>query len=427
MRFALCPCVVAVAIFACLAYFSTGSTSLAQAPPVTAGQVIISELRYRGPNGIRDEFIELYNNTDDDITVQATDASAGWSVVTSDGNITGPVCNISNGTIIPARGHFLCANTDPDFGSGYSLSAYPSGNPSPIATPTPTPNFFAQTTPDQTFLIDDIPDGFGIALFSTQSGPSQNAGSRLDAFGFTNSPALFKEGNGFPTVPSSNTEHTLYRDLRPTIPKDTNDNAVDFRFVQTTATIQTSLNGSPGPENRLSPIVNNTTINLSLLDPNVGPNSPPNRERRPNVEPNANLGTLRLRRTFTNNTGAPVSRLRFRIIDITTRGTPSIECGGSICADLRALTSQDGQAANSQSQIVSVRGVRLEENPPITPEGGGLNASWSADFITLATPLPNGFGVNIEFKLGIMSTGPFRVFINIEAQNSPAEPPPVIL
>src|SRR5687768_3980381 len=37
------------------------------------------------------------------------------------------------------------------------------------------------------------------------------------------------------------------------------------------------------------------------------------------LEANAPLGTLHLRRTFTNNTGLPVSRLRFRVIDITTR------------------------------------------------------------------------------------------------------------
>ncbi|HYE13426.1 MAG TPA: hypothetical protein VD968_03175, partial [Pyrinomonadaceae bacterium] len=73
----------AVAALACLAYFAAGSISTAQVQPVTAGQVIISELRYRGPNGIRDEFVEIYNNTNSPITVQAIDASAGWGLAAS--------------------------------------------------------------------------------------------------------------------------------------------------------------------------------------------------------------------------------------------------------------------------------------------------------------------------------------------------------
>ena len=411
-------------------YFFVGRSASAQTQPA-AGSVIISELRYRGPNGIRDEFIELYNNTNSPITVNST--SGGWAVVASNGNITGPVCTIPNGTTIPARGHFLCANTDPDFGSGYSLDDYPSGNPTPTPSPTPpilidgpapsvvaTPNPFATARPDRAFIIDDIPDGFGIALFNTQSGPSQNLANRLDAFGFTNSPLLFREGTGFPTIPAAGNEHTLFRDLRPSVPKDTNNNAADFRFVATTGTLQSQLNGSPGPENLASPIVNNTTINSSLLDPTVAAASPPNRLRTFTPEPNAPLGTLLIRRVFTNNTGAPVTRLRFRVINITTRGTPASECGGSPCADMRALTSPDGTATMSNQTVVVVRGVRLEENPPITLEGGGLNSSLSADFITLAQPLQNGFSVNIQFKLGIVTSAPFRLILNIEAQNAPA-------
>jgi hypothetical protein len=439
-------CAFAVVFLACAAYVSITYNALAQVPPVQAGQVIISELRYRGPNGIRDEFIEIYNNTDQDIFVQdtaplptATPAPPrGWALVASDGNVTGPVCLVPEGTRIPARGHFLCANEDPDNGSGYSLGQYPSGNPdlrltasAQMSAPAPLTKF-APTNPDQSFIINDIPDGFGIALFSTVSGPIQNAATRLDAFGLTNSPALFKEGNGFPVIPTTGNEHTLYRDLRPGTPRDTNDNATDFRFVATSVSIQATPLGAPGPENLNSPIVNNTTINGNLLDPTVGASSPPNRERRPNVEPNANLGVLLIRRMFTNNTGQPVTRLRFRVVNITTRGTPVAECGGSPCADVRALTSQDGEAALGNGQLVTVRGVRLESDPPITPDGGGLNSSLSADFITLDSPLLPGFSVNIVFKLGVMATGPFRFFINIEAQNGTpiiiaAAPSPLVL
>src|SRR3712207_6276748 len=97
----LCALVSVVFVFAVSADFNR---ALAQTPtpsPVQAGQVIISELRFRGPNGIRDEFVELYNNTDSPIVVAASDASGGWGVAASDGNITGTFCRIPNGTVIP--------------------------------------------------------------------------------------------------------------------------------------------------------------------------------------------------------------------------------------------------------------------------------------------------------------------------------------
>ncbi|MCA1618926.1 MAG: lamin tail domain-containing protein [Acidobacteria bacterium] len=67
---------------------------LAQTPtptPVQPGQVVISELRLRGPAGAEDEFVEVYNNTDLPIVVQASDQTAGWSVWVSNGQITGPL------------------------------------------------------------------------------------------------------------------------------------------------------------------------------------------------------------------------------------------------------------------------------------------------------------------------------------------------
>ncbi|MDT5272987.1 MAG: hypothetical protein QOH49_5173 [Acidobacteriota bacterium] len=417
-------CTIVAAAIVCGIVFS-GHPASAQTQ-IQAGQFIISELRLRGPVGAEDEFVELYNNTDQPITVQALDASGGWTVAVSNGQITGPLFTIPNGTIIPARGHLLGANTN-----GYSLSGYPSGNPTPTPSPSPLPAIlgapvpnvavgspFATATPDRTWDFD-APDGSGIALFATTNGMNFTAATRLDAFGYTGSPALYREGAGFPTVVTSGLEHTYYRDLRNGTPRDTADNAADFLLVGTATNLQITRLGAPGPENLASPIVNNTTITPTLLDSSVSASSPPNRERdfTGDLANNATFGTLRIRRTITNNTGLPLSRLRFRVVNITTVGTPDSECSGSPCADLRAATSQDGTAMTSEGQVVVLRGVRLEE-PPAQPNGGGYNASLSADFITLATPLPDGQSINVEFKLGIMRTGPFRFFLNIEAQNS---------
>ncbi|HEX6626222.1 MAG TPA: lamin tail domain-containing protein [Pyrinomonadaceae bacterium] len=374
------------------------------------GQVIISELRLRGPAGPQDEFVEIYNNTDQDIIVQSSDGTPGWAVAISNGEVTGNIFVIPNGTRIPARGHFLGA------GAAYSLSGYPSG---PAPQPSPTP--FLGTTPDVSFDVD-IPDGSGVALFNSTRGLVVGAAARLDAFGFTSSPALFKEGSGFPFVPTGLGETTLFRDMRTTggLPKDTNDNAADFLFAAPTQSISTAnsfLLGAPGPENLASPVLHNSDIAIGLLDPAAAPAAVPNRERRPNVEPNADLGSLLIRRTFTNNTGQAVTRLRFRVFNITGPGTENT-CGGPVCADVRALTSQDGEAGSPNIGVVTVRGVRLEE-PPLQPNGGGFNSSLSADFITLATPLQPGQSVNLQFKLGIMRHGAFRFFFNIEALTAP--------
>ena len=70
--------------------------------------LIISEFRFRGPNGANDEFVEIYNNSDTDHTVAATDGSSGYALAASDGNAR---FVIPNGTVIPARGHYLGVNT----------------------------------------------------------------------------------------------------------------------------------------------------------------------------------------------------------------------------------------------------------------------------------------------------------------------------
>src|SRR2546422_2599183 len=66
----------------------------------TAGSLIISEFRLRGPNGANDEFIEIYNDSGADHTVTAS-SGTGYAIAASDGVVR---CTIPNGTIIPARG-----------------------------------------------------------------------------------------------------------------------------------------------------------------------------------------------------------------------------------------------------------------------------------------------------------------------------------
>lgn len=439
MRSLLRPLAAAV-VFVCGLNLFSAPHAAAQTPAVQPGQVIFSEVRFRGPAGDEDEFIELYNNTDADIVVRSSDNSAGWAVVADDG-VTRFV--IPNNTFIPARGHLLAANAN-----GYSLSAYPAGDPefiegTPI-TPLGDPDGrrfeplapdeatigpadesgnspFGTATPDITYSVG-VNNFGGVALFTSTVPAQQILANRLDAFGFNVVPQLYREGAGVAPHGVSNRESSYFRDLRGNLPKDTGDNASDFVLAGTIPDVTGELLGAPGPENQRSPIQMNSRFAVNNLAPQVSTASAPNRERTTTPVKNGDLGTLTIRRTFTNNTGRPVTRLRFRVIDITTRGSaPTCGADGATpCADLRVLSSQDGQVSSPTIGTVVVRGVRLEEPPEQDSfHGGGYNSSLSADFVTITSPLAPGESVNVQFALGIMRGGTFRFLINIEALVAP--------
>lgn len=384
-----------------VAYFSTLT-----AQPV--GSVLISEFRLRGPGPVgtspepngtisqpeTDEFVEIYNNTDSAIVVSTTDGSSGWSLVASDGVAR---FTIPNGTVIPARGHYLGVNS-----LGYSLGGYPAGSGTLAA--------------GDISYTNDIQDNAGIALFNTSNVSNFVLANRLDAVGSASEAnTLYKEGTGYPAVnPSNCPEHSWVRNLSSGLPKDTNVNSADFVFVDTTANDSGAGAhlGAPGPENLSSPIQRNATIKASLVFPCVQSSASPNRVRDLTPVVNGSLGTLDIRRKFTNNTGASITRLRFRIVDITTAVAPP----GT--ADLRAITSSDVPIASGENPCgtgaLTLRGSTLEE-PPGQPIGGGLNSSLSVDTVTLGTPISAGASINLRLLLGVQQGGTFRFFVNVEA------------
>jgi|SRR5688572_22951845 len=375
---------------------------------VAAGQLIISEFRVRGPNGANDEFIEIYNNSGADHTV--TGGGTGYAVAASNGVAR---CVIPNGTVVPNRGHYLCVNS-----VGYSLASYPAGNGT-------------TATGDATYTTD-IPDNAGIAIFNTSVSANFVLANRMDAVGSTaEANTLYKEGTGYPTLTPFSIDYSFYRDTcgksgsittfgacTISTPKDTNNNAADFIFVDTNGTSAGAGQrlGAPGPENLSSPIQRNASFTEFLLDPCVGGASPPNRVRdfTSNPAQNSTFGTLDIRRTVVNNTGGNVTRLRWRVIDLTTFPAPSG------IADLRPRTSTavvvtvDRAPCGSGTSNVTVQGTTLEQ-PPSQPNGGGFNSSLSAGVVTLATPIANGASIDVRFLLGIQQTGSFKFYLNVEA------------
>ncbi|PWT91084.1 MAG: hypothetical protein C5B55_08670, partial [Blastocatellia bacterium] len=392
-------------------------------PTNAAGTLLISEIRTSGPAGLGDNFVELYNNTDSPLTVAASDASGGYGVykMGSDCNAN-PVliATIPNGTVIPARGHYLLV------GSQYSLANY--GGSGAAAG-------------DQT-LTSDIESDHNVAIFSTADVLAVSSATRLDAIGFgTNTGGtcdLLREGSTSPPVGGSTAEYSFSRDTcgkggnaangicSVSTPVDTNNNGTDFIFADTQGTVIAGVTqrlGAPGPENLTSPIQRNSTIPAFLLDQTQVGSAVPNRVRDLTPGANAAFGTMSIRRRFQNNTGAPVTRLRFRIIDISTFPPP-----GATVADLRALTSAGvsvggvndpatclaGTGSSSVPCSITVQGTTLE-TPPAQAIGGGFNSTMSAGTITLGTPLAPGASVMVQLLLGVQQKGTFKFYVNMEA------------
>jgi hypothetical protein len=216
------------------------------------GGLIISEFRMRGPAGTRDEFVELVNNSGSPITISTTDGSDGWTLVYSDptGTIF-PLAIIPNGTVIPARGHYLITNEVRATGiNPYSLSANPTGNP-------------VRTADGDAMYTSDNVDNGGFALFRTSNQANFIGPAVVDAVGFTSLPAgsIYREGNGLATcsgAPGGTEQVSFVRKGTAGNPQDTGANENDFNYTSSTGASAQNCqvpvtNGAPTPLNRDSP------------------------------------------------------------------------------------------------------------------------------------------------------------------------------
>jgi hypothetical protein len=366
---------------------TTGTGTITTANP--PGTVLISEVRTSGPGGPNDDFVELYNNTDATIDI------GNFSLVKSGSNCAvAPivVAVVPAGTMLPARGHYLIA------GSAYSLTTTAAANQTLLA-------------------VNDIEADRNLALFDTATPLNFSTETRRDAVGFagnnTGDCALLIEGTTLPAAGGSTSEYSFARKLTSGLPQDTNDNTADFMLVSTTpavpvGSVTTPILGAPGTENMASPIQRNATIKSALIDPTVNSAAPPNRVRSSfGANPtNAAFGTLSIQRRFKNTLGVAVTRLRFRVVDLTTINNRT--AGQS---DLRVLSSTGVVTNSAGNTVVTVNGLTLEQ--PVQPNGGGLNST-----LTVVLPgggLAPGNTIDVQFLLGVQEQGAFSFFVNVEA------------
>ena len=170
----------------------------------SASALVISELRLNGTQGQNDEYVELYNETNEPVTV---DTPGGWAAA-SPGGVVRFV--IPQGTIIPPGDHYLATNS-----IGYGLGGYAAG--------------------DQSYTTN-TPSSDGVALFRTPNPVAFSQATRIDAFGFLDDPPLYREGAGFHVPTGFSLQLAYARSLVGGAPRDTGDNLADFRFMDTNGT-----------------------------------------------------------------------------------------------------------------------------------------------------------------------------------------------
>ncbi len=369
---------------------ATGTIQNDDFTPVATSGLLIGEFRAHGSSGALDEYIELANSTTGVLSI------GGWKVrYLSGGSLV--TATIPANTTIPAMGHYLFT------GSGYNTT------------------LSGISGSDQT-LANPMDDATGITLLNAAS-------TVVDAVSFAGS-SMAGEGTLLPSAPTANGEYAFERrqssGTPAGVPLDNNTNSGDFIFVSTTGgafasitgagttTTLSSTLGAPSP-NSTTGYVQTGSVAQTLLDTSVANSVAPNRVRLNAVDSGVTgapdrFGTLRLRRTLTNNGGTTYTRVRFHVVTITTYSAGGLGGYSDLNqADVRLLTSPDETGIATSTGAKNVIGTSVQA-PATGAMGGGLNANT----VVLNQALTPGSSANYSFELGVARKGNFLVGFTIE-------------
>jgi hypothetical protein len=463
---------------ASLAALPTGAS--AQSVDPAANELIISEFRTRGGpgNNILNEFIELYNNSNNALNIGGNAGNAVWILL--DGNGDGPPqgdfqFRIPPGTPpLPPRRHFLIARND----ANYTLAGY--------ATPDMALPIFEYQLSGGGTSTQSLRDGVGIqvkwgatgtttfmthldsvASWSADSSqaPAGCAGVTCGRYHWWAEPYTDPPDLAVPPMNNGDGTETSYtRIWKSGQPQDTNITANDWQRVNTTNRLHTEsapapgVLGAPSPQSSASPRQRNSQTPVTLLDPSKPANASPNIGWNPGEDPDNDISgkngpgvaTLRIRRTITNNTGAQLTALRLRVVDLLTLRDPLDDAGAMVrmrllptrhndgilaqdvtptCVTATVLTGGcvgadlDGVAPANYFNKDPLSAIEPDLNPletgarPGDEEVAGTGLYSSAKILLPAGGVAPGGTVNVEVRFGVeKTTGTYRFLFNNEAQ-----------
>ncbi|MFT3766631.1 MAG: lamin tail domain-containing protein [Minicystis sp.] len=150
---------------------SSTSASSTGGPVCGITHLLISEVRLRGPGGIDDEFVELYNPTDAPIKLDST-----WTIKAASIGSVHVVRWVGSGANIPAHGHYLIA------GGSYAGSVAADDALAPPLTDASVVRLeHAGTAVDILCFYFDVPTLAGTSIYTCEGNPILNPHNDTDA------------------------------------------------------------------------------------------------------------------------------------------------------------------------------------------------------------------------------------------------------
>ncbi|MEK6281956.1 MAG: Ig-like domain repeat protein [Acidobacteriota bacterium] len=451
-------------------------------------------------------------------------ASMGNGTPSNDANL---VCSIPNGTVIPAGGYYLCTGATYSLGN-LGMNGGPGGatsagdatliadipNDAGLALMNVTHAISLSLTdfnggvPDAGFIVYDrvgfAPYGPGAPAptYPSLAGNFCDGRACLQPVGDASTGGVCANPSGlFPVIaapPACYGQAGQYLLMRRqiafdptlgTVYQDNNHGATDFIFVSpnpgtnmgqsiTGIAGVTALLGAAAPHNTNAPAdapPNGPVMQLPRTPFDVGPQLGPRNAERifspdPTVADLANnpMGTFSLRYKYTNNSGVPLSGLRFGVDNLATlcgaqTATPAVgtgeaqnltlstlDCGagsgpGSFTAILKVLNSSTEVLVDSTGTAQVVHGTVMEDlsvggapgSGPLSPLGGGLDSSLvvnpSGPGVSVGDGVTGGTGnfgttmgtsgptqeLRIRIKFGVVRSGRFILLLSPMAKPSP--------
>jgi hypothetical protein len=327
--------------------------------PTVGNELIISQVRFSGPSGANDSYVDLYN------TGPTTVNLTGWKLHYEASGGTDVSISLPSAGNVPAHGYYLVA------GSAYSLGTTAAADDSPGFAPPST--------------------NTGVELIAPNS-------TVADAVGLSGAAAAYKLGGGLPnslSVSSATANYVFARTESSGSYVNTQNNATDFLLLDPAVGLAGSARGAPYPENSTTAPVERTIAYSTLIDPTLAEAASPNQTFTA-----GSPGTLTVSRTITNtSTNLTITALYLRMTSMSVQGGPGV--AGH--AQLRIQNATAGSVVTTCCSTVATSALTLVG--PSQPNGGGIDS-------VLQVTLPGGglapgASVSVSFTFLVDAGGTF--------------------